>query len=221
MISPVSAKASLCTAAVSLALLSGSTAAVLQTSAADYTTNNAVIVDTSNDTGNWITTANAGGTYYFGFDFTVANIGTNSFDLAGLAFRDGTSNRNVIGFTATTAQFSHASNGGGVIERAGTIVLDTTYRLVARVTFNAATGTDDNLALFVDQATEGTPLLSTTNSTLTSFDNLIFREESNSEATLGNLIVATTYAEAAAVPEPSSTALLGLGGLALILRRRR
>jgi hypothetical protein len=38
----------------------------------------------------------------------------------------------------------------------------------------------------------------------------------------GDVSSATVLAfEAAAIPEPSSTALLGLGGLALILRRRR
>ena len=34
-------------------------------------------------------------------------------------------------------------------------------------------------------------------------------------------VAAVTIAPVVAVPEPSSTALLGLGGLALILRRRR
>jgi hypothetical protein len=37
----------------------------------------------------------------------------------------------------------------------------------------------------------------------------------------GTVNVIYTYDEAVLVPEPSSTALLGLGGLALIMRRRR
>ncbi|MFT6793870.1 MAG: hypothetical protein ACJAR1_001870 [Rubritalea sp.] len=37
----------------------------------------------------------------------------------------------------------------------------------------------------------------------------------------GGLVGSSVVFEAAAIPEPSSTALLGLGGLALILRRRR
>ena len=36
-----------------------------------------------------------------------------------------------------------------------------------------------------------------------------------------NLIIADTFAEAAAIPEPSSALLFGLGGFALILRRRK
>ncbi len=54
-----------------------------------------------------------------------------------------------------------------------------------------------------------------------SFDKLQLETFGDSLSPTQNLIVATTFAEANAVPEPSSTALLGLGGLALILRRRR
>ncbi|MFT6794476.1 MAG: hypothetical protein ACJAR1_002486 [Rubritalea sp.] len=37
----------------------------------------------------------------------------------------------------------------------------------------------------------------------------------------GGMVVATEFLEATVIPEPSTTALLGLGGLALILRRRK
>ncbi|MGB0991238.1 MAG: PEP-CTERM sorting domain-containing protein [Akkermansiaceae bacterium] len=41
------------------------------------------------------------------------------------------------------------------------------------------------------------------------------------DASFDNLIVGTTFAEVQSVPEPSSTALLGLGGIALLMRRRK
>ena len=40
-------------------------------------------------------------------------------------------------------------------------------------------------------------------------------------ASFDNLVIGTDFSEVQAVPEPSSAALLGLGGLALILRRRK
>ncbi len=85
--------------------------------------------------------------------------------------------------------------------------------------FNFGAGNTDQVTLYQDGANVG----SNTATGNYAFSSLSFASFGGSGdlSPTQNLIVATTFAEANAVPEPSSTALLGLGGLALILRRRR
>jgi hypothetical protein len=89
-------------------------------------------------------------------------------------------------------------------------------RYVIAITYGALNA--DTAELFRDGISQGT----TVTASDLSFDRVAFGAFiNNTLLATDNLIIATTFAEAAAVPEPSSVALLGLGGLALILRRRK
>ena len=100
-------------------------------------------------------------------------------------------------------------------------IIGTSARLVVKLTVTDGGTDDDTLELFVNQNTEGTPDASASY-TLDDFTQITHRAGNGfGEATLVNLIVADDFASAATVvPEPSSSALLGLAGCALILRRR-
>ncbi len=102
------------------------------------------------------------------------------------------------------------------------LIFGTTYRAVvefdqdnnqAKLWINASLETDTSI-LGDDQADPGNSII-----------EFALRQSDSSEneaITVDGLVVGTTFADVVtAVPEPSSIALLGLGGLALILRRRR
>lgn len=102
--------------------------------------------------------------------------------------------------------------------------VNTTVLGILDITYNA--GADDNVTFKVSD--DGGATFHTT--TLTgdySFDEFRFRSghdsaTANNRWEWSNVAFATTQSEAiAAIPEPSSTALISLGGLALILRRRK
>ena len=64
-----------------------------------------------------------------------------------------------------------------------------------------------------------TSLTTTSNLTQSGFNNLALQFKDNSQ--IDELRFGATSADVLPIPEPSSTFLIGLGGLALILRRRK
>ena len=82
------------------------------------------------------------------------------------------------------------------------------------------TGRTGNFSITVKTASTGTTLYSLTTSTAFTFDSdeayFAFGDDDAVNTTFDNINITGT-----AVPEPTTTALLGLGGLALILRRRK
>jgi hypothetical protein len=104
--------------------------------------------------------------------------------------------------------------------------------MVAKYELNAAGLDGDTVKFWINPTlgtgTEGTPddadPLRIWNPTSIGSDDLLFRRGNSSDNAIEFADV-TIYAAGdspfAVVPEPSSTALLGLGGLALILRRRK
>ena len=160
---------------------------------------------------------------YIGFDWTVDNnageTGAGGF-FAGLGIFDGGTERALVGNSWPGLNYGIARPGA---ESESTIpyVVGTSARLVAKITVVDGGADNDLVELFVNQGTEGTADASASY-TIDDFTQLTHRAGNGSgQTTLSNLIIADDYASAAAVPEPSSSALLGLGGLALILRRRK
>lgn len=213
------------------ATISSSYGAIIQSIAGPNTATGGgvgnVLIDETTDTGDWITNLSAGGTMYIGFNWTVNDndleTGTGGF-FGGLGFFNGTTaagERALVGNDWISLNFAIARPGN---ESSSSIpyIIGTSARLVVKLTVTDGGTDDDTLELFVNQNTEGTPDASASY-TLDDFTQITHRAGNGfGEATLVNLIVADDFASAAAVvPEPSSSALLGLAGCALILRRRK
>lgn len=136
---------------------------------------------------------------------------------------------------ATLRTTTHAANNGteGFVDGAAALSTASMQHLVT--TYNAGTG---NVEFFVDGASQGTATIATGLNINTFADNAnnLGQSQWADPAFQGQITEFTVYDTAlsaaevtaafnagpiTAVPEPTSTALLGLGGLALILRRRK
>lgn len=124
------------------------------------------------------------------------------------------------------------TSGTGTVVNYGTSVLalNTDYRVAVAYDFVAGT-LNDTARVYVDPTSEtelnNTPYLSDTWTTATAesavFGTINLRQGGGASAstlTVDNIAVSAAFADVAQVPEPSVFALLGIGGLALFLRRR-
>lgn len=192
----------------------------------------AISLDQSSGSGEDVNTPfaaiGAGDVIYAGFDLTLASGQTVDPDANGLYFahfKDAAFGfRARVFATAPTGagDFGIALDGDGSTPSATwgmDLSFDTTYRAV--VSYDFDTG---NTKLWLNAASEGDTSISDNAGTAsTAVESFAFRQSNDytGSQTIDNLRVATTFSEAALVPEPSSTALLGLGGLALLIRRKR
>ncbi len=160
---------------------------------------------------------------YFGIDINISDDASADYVMG---FRDGSALAARIFLSGDGSDISVGVNSGGSgaaspgATSVDTFSLNTTVRIVG---FADGAGT---VSAWINPslADSGAPSVTFTNADSGGLDGFFLRQggswdNGGASWTADNLIVATTFAEV--VPEPSSTALLGLGGLALILRRRR
>ena len=182
------------------------------------------LVDTTNDTGNWIDDVNAGGTVFIGFDWTITNnageTGTGGF-FAGLGVYNGGAERLLVGNQWNSLGYGAGASGTGN-ETGIAYTVGQTVRIVTELTITNDGSGKDTWRMGVDpgvgdQANHDAEHLTWT---IDDFTKLTHRAGNDpGSATMENIVIADAFADA--VPEPSSAALLGLGGLALIFRRRK
>jgi hypothetical protein len=125
------------------------------------------------------------------------------------------------------------TSGTGSTTTWGTTVLSlaTDYRVVVAQNFIAGSG-NDTFAVYVnpvDLITEGnnSPYLTHTWTSATAetaiYAAVNLRQGSSANAAavfVDDILISKTFSDVAAVPEPTALAILGLGGMALLLRRR-
>ena len=168
------------------------------------------------------------GTVYAGLDFNLSVLPTGNGNYFA-HFKDNTTSGFRGRVFATTTGAAAGSYRLGIADASATFVtipvdlaLDTTHRFV--VASDAATGRS---TLYLDSATEtgGTVATDATSALAAGLSSFALRQSTASGAGMGvltadNLSVATTYAEAFAIPEPTSLAGVGLGAMAMLRRRR-
>lgn len=162
---------------------------------------------------------------YFGIDVNVSDDANSDYVMG---FRDDGANALRVFLSGDGANIAVGVNSGGTGSASAgatsvtTFALNTTARIVG---FADGTGT---VSAWINPSTGdlGTPDVTFTNADVGDLTSFYFRQGGNWDNgaaawTADNLIVATTFTEVIPVPEPSSIALLGLAGLATLLRRRR
>lgn len=166
------------------------------------------------------------GTLYAGLDFNLSALpaGTGNYfahfkDTTNSGFR-GRVFATIVGAGAGTYRIGIADTTASYVTIATDLSLNSSHRFV--VAINTATGKS---TLYLDSPTETGGLVATDATTALAISTFAFRQSIASGNSMGtmvvdNLKVATTYAETA-IPEPTSLALLGLGCLSLLARRRK
>jgi len=153
----------------------------------------------------------------------------------GILLRDGSDVAGLAGWNGNKLTISlYNGNEGGAASGGFSLAADVDVAVLARYYENGTDGVFNRAELYIDSDLSdgidfGTALISDYDASTGAnavISNLRLNADGGGEHRYyDNIVVSTTKQEAvdfvSAVPEPSSAALLGLGGLALILRRRK
>jgi hypothetical protein len=151
-----------------------------------------------------------------GFGSTGSNI------YAGLWASNAWGATNLGGPAATSVDVNNDSNIDS--GDSGTLAGETTYLIVGHAQWGANGAANDTVTLYLPgtDLTLGSAVAQSVGVVDQSTFDLINTNHGNGLSSRWDEIrIGATYADVSPVPEPTTTALLGLGGLALILRRRR
>lgn len=160
-------------------------------------------------------------------EFTIGTDGIGSM-FSGILANSGSG----FGVRIEKGQIYAASFSGGAITKAKTNggLGGSTTQLIVGEFISGATGSDaDTLNLYTPSSSDLSSMgsvVSTVSAALDqgSFSTLAFGFRGgggSASASLDEIRVGGSYADVSAVPEPASLALMGLGGLLLVARRRR
>ena len=164
-------------------------------------------------------TITTGQVFYAGFDLTV-NDGSTEVYFAHFMYNNTGFTSRLFVTTPTTAgfQLGISANASSADVKSGTdLAFGTTYRVVQSYNFDTGAA-----QLWVNPTTIASPSVTSTSlDPSRAVGQFGFRQAAgNSTQLIDNLQVATTFGEAAAIPEPSSALLGAMGALALLRRRR-
>lgn len=162
--------------------------------------------------------------------FLAVEVTFNNDEFIWFSFSDDTDDDNTLGLTIVEDNGdsflrARARQGSSVNGNNVEINLGQDYLLVLKASKSVPSGNFDTAELFIDPGpTEpaSADSVSVADTALSSFDTFRIRRGGSTDipdVEIDNLRIATTY-EALAIPEPGSFALLGTGGLFMMLRRR-
>ena len=160
------------------------------------------------------------GDTFASFNINVSAVGGTPTYTFG--FLDGTAMESRFALISSGTGYAISIFGAGTANLAQTAELSFSTSYLITLAYNATTYTH-SLWVDSDGTDEASPDASFVNGTNTGIDNFFLRQATGSGTyTVDNMVVGETFADVApaAVPEPATMGLLGLGALAMVLRRR-
>ena len=169
------------------------------------------------------------GTYYVSFLISKDATSATSSEYFWMSLRDSTSYKATMGIgSGENVLLGEATGGGSFSVSSGTISGSTDYVYVAKI-ITSGIGNDQYFAKLYEPS-DPVPVLEPTSWDVTRSPNVTgtasyLRLESGSVAqfTIDEILIGTSWADVAAVPEPSTLAMLlmGLGAAGVLFGRRR
>jgi hypothetical protein len=227
---------SLAAAMGTLALATSANAAVLELFAGPVTSTGGAavtVVTTATDTGNWLDgydDATDVGTLYFSFDVTVDNNnGDTTAFYAGLEFIGPDGDLSIGNNFASTQWGGYNFSGNFELQpddATTEIISGSSARIAGKIVLGAGAN-DDTVTLWFNpiagaEVDQPASIMTNLSGADTPFSSLQVRSGvGTGQSTYSNIVFATEFSDVNSIPEPSSLALAALGGLALILRRRK
>ncbi len=160
------------------------------------------------------------GDTFAAFNLSVSAVGGTPTYTFG--FLDGTAMESRFALVSSGTGYAISIFGAGTANLAQTAELSFSTSYLITLAYDATTFTH-SLWVNSDGTDEATPDASFVNGSNTGIDNFFIRQATGSGTyTLDNMVVGESFADVAPapVPEPATMSLLGLGALAMVLRRR-